>query len=527
MSLAFGPSFACSLALVLIATWVASRRRPSNLLLLLLVGAVLSAHVALYWRFTVDDSFITYRYARNWAEGLGPVYQRGERIEGCTSLGWTGLLALATRLGLDTDRAAKGIGLVCALLTLPAALGLARRATPHARAGWISPFALAVSPLFAAWACAGMEAPLFAALLAWAVWRHVIDSEGERTFPLGAMLFGLLVWVRPEGVLFATAGLLSHLTGPEPIRDRARGALRFGLAAAAVAVPFWIGRWTYYGRFFPNTFYAKTTAHTAHFTQGIHSLADLAAYLGAGFLALALLPVLRARWKEPIWRTLWLTVGSYLVYVAAIGGDVLHLRVYVHVLPLLAVCASAGAGIVATALESLRPVLAHRRAAWLAVMLGVGWVAFAYERDAVALGARDQFGAAYVVQNASNIQDANIPLGRWLATNAGPNALLATWDIGGIGYYSRLPIVDLYGLTDSTLARLHHEGASNRECALYLERRSPELIVTYGTRDGALLGWMDRDWINANYIGHSAWQNHTGGALVLFQRKDIQLPPGP
>jgi len=456
-----------------------------------------------------------------------PVYQPGERVEGCTSLGWAGLLALATRWGLDIDGAAKGIGLLCTLLTLPAALGLARRVTSQSHAAWIAPFALAVSPLFAAWACAGMEAPLVAALLVWAVREHVVDAERERRVPLGALLFGLLVWMRPEGVLFATAGLFSLLTGSEPWRLRAHRAFRFGVIAAIVAVPFWIGRWSYYGHFFPNTFYAKIDAHGVPFTRGLHSLMDLATCLGAGFLALVLLPVLRARWKESVWRTLWLVIGSYLGYVVYVGGDVLHLRFYVHVFPLIAVCAAAGAGILATVLEGLRPALAHRLGALVVGMLAAGWTAFAYQRDAVALAARDQFGAGYVVQNASNIRQANIPLGQWLERNAGPDALMATWDIGAIGYYSRLPIVDLYGLTDSTLARLNHQGASKRECALYLERRSPTLIVAYGAGAFAQLGWVHPEWLKANYTVHSVWKNGSGGALVLFERNDILLPTGP
>src|SRR5688500_10686764 len=56
----------------------------------LVLGLVLPAMVALVGMlrvrsFTVDDSYISYRYARNFARGLGLVYNEGERIEGYTN----------------------------------------------------------------------------------------------------------------------------------------------------------------------------------------------------------------------------------------------------------------------------------------------------------------------------------------------------------------------------------------------------------------------------------------------------------
>jgi len=41
-------------------------------------AALLVAHAALFWRYTVDDAFISFRYAENWARGFGPVFNPGE-----------------------------------------------------------------------------------------------------------------------------------------------------------------------------------------------------------------------------------------------------------------------------------------------------------------------------------------------------------------------------------------------------------------------------------------------------------------
>ena len=62
------------------------------------------------WRMrghTVDDAYISFRYARNFARGWGLVYNAGERIEGYTNFLWTVLIGIAIRLGLEPIVTAK------------------------------------------------------------------------------------------------------------------------------------------------------------------------------------------------------------------------------------------------------------------------------------------------------------------------------------------------------------------------------------------------------------------------------------
>ena len=61
-------------------------------------------------KFTVDDAYISFRYARNLADGLGLVYNAGERIEGYTNFLWTVLLAGGIELGIDPHVTSKVLG---------------------------------------------------------------------------------------------------------------------------------------------------------------------------------------------------------------------------------------------------------------------------------------------------------------------------------------------------------------------------------------------------------------------------------
>ena len=79
------------------------------------------------WPFTVDDTFITLRYARHLADGIGPVWNPGPvHDEGYTSPLWTVLLALPLRLGLDGERAAKLLSVLAQCGAVAACWALAR-----------------------------------------------------------------------------------------------------------------------------------------------------------------------------------------------------------------------------------------------------------------------------------------------------------------------------------------------------------------------------------------------------------------
>jgi uncharacterized Fe-S cluster protein YjdI len=54
---------------------------------------VVRAH---YQQITQDDAFIAHRHARNLVRGDGSVFNRRERVEGCSSFLWVMLAALAS-----------------------------------------------------------------------------------------------------------------------------------------------------------------------------------------------------------------------------------------------------------------------------------------------------------------------------------------------------------------------------------------------------------------------------------------------
>ena len=68
------------------------------------------------WDFTIDDAYISFRYARNLIEGHGLVYNPGERVEGYTNLVWTLFIAAGMKMGIDPHPLTKVLGTISAFV---------------------------------------------------------------------------------------------------------------------------------------------------------------------------------------------------------------------------------------------------------------------------------------------------------------------------------------------------------------------------------------------------------------------------
>ena len=67
---------------------------------------------ALQNAWIADDAYISFRFAANWANGLGPVWNAGERVEGYTNPLWVALAALGEWLGAPAPHLMSGLNLL-------------------------------------------------------------------------------------------------------------------------------------------------------------------------------------------------------------------------------------------------------------------------------------------------------------------------------------------------------------------------------------------------------------------------------
>ncbi len=452
-------------------------RRGATALLLLLAVGLFVFHARIYWQWTEDDAFITFRYASNVERGAGFVFNQGESIEGYSNFAWVVLGAAALRAGQDPVRVAKSIGLAAGVVALLLSWTLARRIWPGIGLGAVlAPYALALSPVLAQHAVAGLETSLFAALLAGAVLLALPGTSAGRGVLLG-LLHVLLTLTRSEGAVIAAALLvLRGVCGPRRGAGGDPALTVASLVFLVLGALYTLWRYDTFHALFPNTFYAKARG-------GLHGIIDGAQYSldflrdsgGVLYTALALVPPLLGWGGATYWSALVVLI-LYAGFIVVAGGDWMsHYRFYAHVFPLLAALVAVG---FMRLLALPRPgtwraagLYAAAAAVLLGTFLGIGNTELRVARAVLpALAAHN-----YLSQNYEE-------LGLWFKENTAADATIAVSDVGAVGYFSQRRILDMFGLIDPHIARLRgrmHYKADPR----YVLARAPDYIVLVSLND--------------------------------------------
>ncbi len=183
----------------------------------LFLGLILPAAVATInmWRLsahTVDDAYISFRYARNFARGLGLVYNAGERIEGYTNFLWTVLLGGGIKLGLDPDLLAKWLGAGFTLGTLGMVYLLSNRLRPLSVVPCVANWLLATTTVTLGYAVFGLETAMFTFLVLAGIWLMLQEEDRQAPMPWSGLVFGAAGLTRPEAPMYLGLCML-YLSG--------------------------------------------------------------------------------------------------------------------------------------------------------------------------------------------------------------------------------------------------------------------------------------------------------------------------
>jgi arabinofuranosyltransferase len=427
----------------------------------------------------VDDTYIHLQYARNLAATGELSFNRGEPTYGATSPLWVGILALLAKAGADPLVSCR----MLAWLFAAASIALVYRVAASGGGGaWTAAAAaltLAAEAWFVRWTAVGMETSfaVFMTLVVMDLARSAARSAG-RSALLGAALF-LAALSRPEAILLVPLAAIALL--------RARGKPgRFMFLVVFVPLfAAWllvIDRHT--GTMFPLTAGAKQGA--IELSPGaLLRRAAIPARIMAGTLLLPWTALLAGVVAGALRRR---SLGAYLTESGSLRAEpaAFLMLLWVFALP---------AAYVALDFQVLSRYLVPVAAP--AIVLGLtAWRKLVAERAAGA-GARRaalaMFTAAAVAQSVLVYEIVVVPptrafsealettlagMGRWLDRNAPADALVASPDIGAIGYYSRRRILDLGGLVSPEINRMRRETDVERiiDTGMYL-RFGPDYLV--------------------------------------------------
>lgn len=240
--------------------------------LFVIVGAFL-IHT-FHLNVVAEDAFITFQFARHLANGHGIVWNIGEApVEGYTNFLWLLLSASLIRGGLDVTCFTQLVGVFASLVTMIYTYRFGKKLFNLPTSYALIPcLFLAVSGPFAAWASSGMETNLFGMFLLAGCYYFVssvqFDTHHDLVLCFLMLLFATLT--RPEG--FMVYGLLTALGALFSLGQPRAVWMRFILAFSVYTIPFLVyffWRYSYFGFWLPNTFYAKTGGGFSQYLRGV------------------------------------------------------------------------------------------------------------------------------------------------------------------------------------------------------------------------------------------------------------------
>ncbi|MFZ5446422.1 MAG: hypothetical protein ACOZQL_40920 [Myxococcota bacterium] len=429
------------------AAYALRNQRPLVVKVLATLGALgvvgLALERALAQAWLADDAFISFRYARHLAEGKGLVWNVGERVEGFTNLLWTLTLALGEWAGVPAPWLATALSLG-ALAVLGVVL-----TWKLSRPGWLalSPPVLLLSPAFVEFGTSGLEQGSAAVCIGLAtVW--LADASSRRFAPWFVALAAAL---RPDHALFFLPLVLVSFGDLRMRRAFLTAGGAFGL--------LWLARAAYFHDLVPNTFHTKSGA-APYWTQGTVYWLEFALATGLGLSLLGAL-VVGAVWSRsrrvdeaprPRGALFFGVIGTALLtlYVARVGGDFMEFRFGLTTLLVSAVTLELWLGRLAAGRPKrlLVAALVFVPLAFTPRLINDGEKKWHLARES----------SFYRVDSwrPVKIRSGNFELAQALASLPDKGATappLGAGCIGMLGYFSEVPIIDRYGLTDAVIGR--------------------------------------------------------------------------
>lgn len=391
--------------------------------------------------FTADDAFITFRYAENIAAGHGFVYNLGEKVLGTSTPLFTLILSFFAVFTVKTIHAALLVSVLASGLTAVLIFRLAIQLR-FGRFAWIPSMVYILWPRSLAADSSGMETALFTLLVLAAFYY-----KRKRMFFYAVGLATAASLTRPEGV-FA----LILLAGFSVYHDRPNWKAYLGIPLLLI-VPWLIFSQIYFGSIVPHSITAKLALYSQF---GAESYWDHLVYLMGWHQpwawALTVLAIAGGYWLNRRQAYGGLEIIWMLSMLAFYTFSRTHLFswyiVPIYPLFILFFCADVAILSEQNQISRNHPILTR----WMIVVIFV----VGLTSGVVQHGAYHRDFQAYM-------EAVNMEVGSYLYRYGdSDNDRAAVEDIGYIGYYSKMRILDRDGL-------ISPEAPSYNRRAAYLE----------------------------------------------------------
>ena len=460
-------------------------------------------------QFLQDDSFISFRFVKNFVQGNGLVFNPGEHVEGYTCLLWVLLLSVFYAAKFSLESISQYLSLAFGVFSLVMTYFISRtfilrnnlKGESKVSAGGEGTGVLKFSNLlpvilmiltgaFNFWSISGMETTMFIAFVLLSVYCYIRIHQNEasgkvlndKLYILLPVFLVLASLTRPEGMYFFGLIVLhkiiiafrEHKKDAFKVLFSKKNILIYALYIIPVAIHMII-RLSYYGYPFPNTAYAKTGFSSVYLSAGIdYFIGFYKAYMLYGLIVL--LPLLLFKRKENFFELslFYLLIVFYTIYVITVGGDVLkQYRFFLPILPFTYILFSKFLVDIYFKLKN-GMFSGNSNPAFIAItviVIAIGYFNYSSEKEKIAKDVETENGL---------VEKMKITAG-WFKQKqqqAGRPLTIAATTIGAISYYSDVIVIDMLGLTDATVA---HNPVSIPE-------------ISQGS-----IGWKERNY-NVGYV---------------------------
>ncbi len=384
--------------------------------------------------FPLDDAWIHETYARNLGLHGIMAFSPGVPSTGSTSAGWTGLLAAGYVLHVPFFFWAYLWGCIFAIATAWTAAHLSFRYFGNFRNAVIVAV-LCILEWHLAWsAVSGMEISLFIFL---SLLFLLLIHRNSPPYLMG-LIAGLAFLVRPEmSLLIALYGIKILLENRKNLTKLFSTAAIFSVVVLVIISPWMIFNFKYSGRPFPSTISSKFMqyGYPISIWNSLRYLWNVFLYFlngpmmllipGIGFMIYI---TLRQRKTALYFPIAWAFI-LILVYSVALPAIYHHGRYLMPLIPVLAIFGIEGLTLL------FEKYQLHRR------LQNIVWIAIAGMVLALWINGASTFALQVKLLNENHGDVAY-----WLDNNIPKDAVIATHDIGIIGYFTQRRVIDLAGL---------------------------------------------------------------------------------
>jgi hypothetical protein len=464
--------------------------------------------------FPLDDAWIHQTYARNLAQLGEWAFIPGQPSGGSTGPLWSMLLSLGYILRVGPYPWTYFLGGLSLFFMGVIGYWVFPSLCPQ-RKTWA--LAAGIGLIFEwhlVWAAAsGMETLAFSvvgtlvlALLLISL-KRIETTHRQRNWVSLSMglLIGLSVWLRPDGITLLAPAILSILLMPDNWKFRLRRVFLLSLGFVLVFGPYLIFNVHWLGSWWPTTFYAKQAEYSflqripfwrRFLQQAALPLVGAGALLLPGFLLTLVDAARKLRWGELL-VSAWI-LGYLLMYAWRLPVTYQHGRYVIPMMPIYFLLSFAGlARFVQLQNRNVSIRIASR--VWLLTTTCL-WVIFWI------------MGGRAFARDVSVIESEMVKIADWVKSNTPEDALIATHDIGAIGYFSERQLLDLAGLISPEVIPYLWDENHLEE---YLNLRGADYLVTFP-------GWYPVLVTRANLLfqTHTSYSPDLGGENMAVYKWD-------